>query len=87
MMYLCPESLDIKLRKDFKNPPTFFKNGVLQLSDFFQQFIRAVGQAMFDLYGEKGEFTAENGVTIKLDFDVCDIPDCMEDDGTQKVFR
>ena len=87
MMDLCPESLDITLRKGFKKPPTFFKNGVLQLSDFFQQFIRAVGQAMFDLYGEKREFTAENGVTIKLDFDVCDKLDCMEDDGTQKVFR
>ena len=87
MMYLCPESMDITLGKDFKKPPKFFKNGILQLSDFLQQFIQAVGQAMFDLYGEKREFTAENGVTIKFDFDVCDIPDCMEDDGTQKVFR
>ena len=86
-MDLCPESLDITLRKGFKKPPTFFKNGVLQLSDFFQQFIQAVGQAASDLYREKREFTAENGVTIKLNFDVCGIPECMEDDGTQKVFR
>ena len=87
MMDLCPESLDITLRKSFKKRPTFFKNGMLQLSDFFQQFIRAVGQATSDLYREKREFTAENGVTIKLDFDVCDKLDCMVDDGTQKVFR
>ena len=87
MMDLCPESLDITLRKGFKKPPTFFKNGVLQLSDFFQQYIRAVGQATFDLYGEKREFRAENGVTIKLDFDVCGISSCMENDETQKVFR
>ena len=87
MMDLCPESLDITLRKGFKKPPKFFKNGVLQLSDFFQQFIRAVGQAMFYLHGEKREFTAENGVTLKFDFDVCGIPECMEDDDTQKVFR
>ena len=87
MMDLCPESLDITLKKDFKKPPNFFKNGILQLSDFFQQFIQAVGQAASDLYREKREFTAENGVTIKLDFNVCGIPGCMEDDETQKVFR
>ena len=86
-MYLCPSSLDVKLSKDMKTPPKLFKNGVLQLSELFQQFIKAVGQVVTEIKEAQSQFIAENGVIIEMDCEVCSLPECMEDDGTNKIHR
>ena len=86
-MYLCPTSLDVKLKKDIKGTSKWFKNGVLQLSELFQQFIKAVGQAVTEIKEAQSQFIAENGVIIEMDFEVCSLPECMEDDGTNKIHR
>ena len=86
-MDLCPDTLDITLDKNFKDPPSFFMDRVLVLSDFFQQFIKSIGKAVAAIRGEQRYFTAKNGVIIEMDSAVCDMAKCMEDDGIQKVFR
>ena len=86
-MDLCPKSLDVKLNQDFKGQPQLFKNGVLQLSELFQHFIKAVGHAVSELKSKQSPFRAENGVIIDMDSDVCNLPQCMEDDGIKKVYR
>ena len=86
-MELCPNQLDVKLCKDIKSPPQLFKSGVLQLTELFQHFIKAIGKALSDLRGEQCQFRAENGVIIEMDSAVCNLPECMEDDGLQKIHR
>ena len=86
-MELCPKSLDVKLKKNIKNLPKLFKNGTLQLSELFQHFIKAVGHAVSELKSKQSPFRAENGVIIDMDSDVCNLPQCMEDDGIKKVYR
>ena len=86
-MSLCPKSLDVKLNKDIESLPQLFKNGVLQLSELFQHFIKAVGHAVSKLRREQNHFTAESGVIIEIDSRVCDLPECMEDDGIKKIHR
>ena len=87
MMDLCPKSLDVKLNKDIKGPPQLFKKRVLQLDKLFQNFIKAVGNAVAELRMEQSHFTAENGVNIEMDSRVCLLPECMEDDDIQKIYR
>ena len=86
-MELCPKSLDVKLKKNIKNLPKLFKNGILQLSELFQHFIKAVGHAVSEIRRAQSHFTAENGVIIEMDSEVCTLPECMEDDGIQKIHR
>ena len=86
-MDLCPKSLDVKLNKDNKSPPQLFKGGVLQLDKLFQHFIKAVGHAVSKLRREQNQFTAENGVIIEMDSKVCNLPECMEDDGIKQIHR
>ena len=86
-MELCPKSLDVKLKKNIKNLPKLFKNGILQLSELFQHFIKAVGRAVSEIRRSQSHFTAENGVIIEMDSEVCTLPECMEDDGIQKILR
>ena len=87
-MELCPNHLDVKLYKDMESPSHLFnKNGVLQLPELFQHFIKAIGKAMSELRGERSQFRAENGVIIEMDSAVCKFPQCMEDDGLQKIHR
>ena len=86
-MDLCPKTLDVKINKDFKGQPQLYKNGVLQLSELFQHFIKAVGKAVSELKREQRPFRAENGVIIEMDSLVCNLPECMEDDGIQKIYR
>ena len=88
-MALCPETLDVTLVKPLYAPEGLFRQGVLQLSELFVQFIREVGKALSEITKEQParRFTARNGVVIEMEFDVCDDPECMEDDGHQRVFR
>ena len=86
-MDLCPKTLDVKINKDFKGQPQLYKNGVLQLSELFQQLIKAVGKAVSELKREQRPFRAENGVIIEMDSLVCNLPECMEDDGIKKIYR
>ena len=87
MMDLCPKSLDVKLNKESKSLPELFRSRVLQLDKLFQNFIKAVGNAVTELRREKNHFTAENGVNIEMDSRVCLLPECMEDDDIKKIYR
>ena len=86
-MRLCPKSLDVKLQKDIEGTSKLFKNGVLQLSELFQQFIKEVGQVVTEIKEAQSQFIAENGVIIEMDCEVCPLPECMEGDGTNKIHR
>ena len=90
-MELCIDTLQIIVHEPRPGPPSFYHNGMLQLSKLYQAFIRSVGEAMGELTNPvdgRGSYTAENGVKILVDFNVCpETPKCKEGDGRQEVIR
>ena len=85
-MSLCPETLIITVKDT--EPSPIVKDGVLDLSKLYQTFVKEVGKSLKSLTRKtKGFFTAKNGVVIELDFTVCHLPQCTEEDEVKRVNR
>ena len=85
-MSLCPETLTITVKDT--EPSPIVKDGVLQLPKLYQTFVKEVGESLNNLTKKtKGCFKAKNGVVIELDFTVCHLPQCTEEDEVKRVNR
>ena len=89
---LAPHNLMLSL---IDSNPTregiYLKTYQLSNLGLYIMFVREIGGALAHITNPvngEGSFKAKNGVQIRVNFNVCDSPDCSEEDeGQQKVRR
>ena len=89
---LDPQLLTLSLSDPNLTPDgPFFNNNQLSNLNLYKIFVREIGNTLANITNPangEGSFIAQNGVHIRVDFNVCDSPDCFEDyEGQQKVRR